>query len=43
MKRRNYDCLIAWLKRKPSEQKRIDRLYEKYATECKRNRKANIL
>ena len=38
MKRR-YSTLLGWLKRNPTEQKRIDRLYESYATEIKRRRK----
>ena len=38
MKRR-YDTLLVWLKRNPTEQRRIDRLYETYETEIKRRRK----
>jgi hypothetical protein len=38
MKRR-YQTLIAFLKSTPEGQRRIDRLYESYATEIKRRRK----
>ena len=38
MKRR-YNTLLVWLKRNPIGQRRIDRLYESYATEIKRRRK----
>ena len=41
MKRR-YNTLIAFLKRNPEGQRRIDRLYESYLTEIRRKSKEAI-